>query len=539
LYQFVPRPWPLVNRRAVPQGMPLIRKFEVPEPDQLDQLIARPAESLNVELKTWISPVEPEGIAKIIKATFAIFNRNGGYLLIGFNNDTSQPDLNPAAATVPADFHIDAVQELISRYASKPFEVAVEFRTRDGQEHPIVVVPPGVKTVVAVKRDIVGGTGNARLLQRGDVYFRTLGANGIVSSARAQPDDWEDILSICFDNREADIARFIRRHLAGDLEGLRTVLEGGPRRRRRSSPQRSDDRMPVSELIVPKRSAERQAAEEPIRERRRTRRVDLAEETMRVLIDGKASFEGAIAERKDVPHGSPELQHGRWNVSLVITPLSEGAAQATPTREFLRELEVANPNLTGWPVWLISSSFSDERSRPYVRNGAWEELIISLGGWSAHFEFQRLSPKGEFFLSRVLQDDLVEAAGAPGTALDPILAILRVAEAVTVGLAFAKALGASLDGTKLGFIFEWTNLSGRTLKAWANPMTIMPPWFSSARDANVTTYVEVPLDTAPSAIAPYVQRAVAALFAAFDGATISTAVIEEWVRRLVERKLGS
>jgi hypothetical protein len=49
-------------------------------------------ESLNVELKRWIDPTEPQGIAKIVKATFALHNCNGGFLVIGFDDKTLQPD---------------------------------------------------------------------------------------------------------------------------------------------------------------------------------------------------------------------------------------------------------------------------------------------------------------------------------------------------------------------------------------------------------------------------------------------------------------
>jgi len=53
---------------------------------RIDDLVARPTESLNVEIKRWINPDEPEGEAKIAKAALALRNRNGGYLIIGQTN---------------------------------------------------------------------------------------------------------------------------------------------------------------------------------------------------------------------------------------------------------------------------------------------------------------------------------------------------------------------------------------------------------------------------------------------------------------------
>jgi hypothetical protein len=35
---------------------------------RIDDLVSRPSESLNIEIKRWINPDESEGIAKIVKA---------------------------------------------------------------------------------------------------------------------------------------------------------------------------------------------------------------------------------------------------------------------------------------------------------------------------------------------------------------------------------------------------------------------------------------------------------------------------------------
>lgn len=63
---------------------------------QIDELVARPSEGLNVEVKTWIDPDAPDGMAKIVRAALALRNRNGGYLLIGFDDKTLQPDIRKA-----------------------------------------------------------------------------------------------------------------------------------------------------------------------------------------------------------------------------------------------------------------------------------------------------------------------------------------------------------------------------------------------------------------------------------------------------------
>ena len=83
-----------------------------------------------------------------------------------------------------------------------------------------------------------------------------------------------------------------------------------------------------------------------------------------------------------------------------------------------------------------------------VRDKGWEALIISFEG--KHVDFLRFDPRGEFYLWRALQDDVSDRI-PPEKMLEPILVILRVAEALLVGLAFAKALEWKSEEARLGF----------------------------------------------------------------------------------------
>ena len=114
--------------------------------------------------------------------------------------------------------------------------------------------------------------------------------------------------------------------------------------------------------------------------------------------------------------------------------------------------------------------------------------------------------------------------------------MIRVAEAIAVGISLAKALGWE-DEARLGFCFRWTNIGGRVLASWANPMVLISDGHS-AYDSEAETFVEVPAGTPISAIAPYVEQATSDLFLRFDGYTLPNEAIEEWVRRLIERKLS-
>lgn len=151
------------------------------------QLVERPGESLSVELKRWIDPKCPEGTEKIVKTALALRNYGGGDLVIGFDNDSLEPDTNNVPQDVKAAFHIDVIQGLISKYASQPFEVTVEFPEREGQPYPVITVPPGVETPVAAKFELLSG--NKILIKVNDVYTRSLNANYTPSTTKAT---WKD-----------------------------------------------------------------------------------------------------------------------------------------------------------------------------------------------------------------------------------------------------------------------------------------------------------------------------------------------------------
>lgn len=471
------------------------------EQSTVDALVSAPGEGLNTEVKRWIDPDSVAGIEKIVKAALALRNRNGGYLVIGFDNKSLLPDAGHEPSDVRSIFHLDKIQGIVSKYSSELFEIGIGYSRRDGIDHPVIVVPPGVRTPVAAKRGLADG--NQTLVRHGAVYFRTLSANGTPSTAEARPEDWREIVEICFDNREADVGRFLRRQLAGrDVATLidalqQTGLFGIASQGSQASPT-------------------------------------LKEKTEALMLEGDEHFARAVAERPLDDNAKELLKAGFWTVACVVDP---PRATAKPDQTFSHAIAASNPKYTGWPVWLDSSAFVDPESRPKVKDKAVEALMISgSSGWSHHFDFSRIDPQGKFYLRRVLQDDGVPTKVPPGTALDPIIVVLRVAEAIAVGISFAKALGWPPEQTRLGFSFRWQKLTGRNLMRWADPYGGFE--LGKSHDDEITTYTELSLDTPISAIAPSVKDATEDLFIMFDGHTLTAGVIEDWVKRMIERKLN-
>ena len=459
---------------------------------RIQDLINRPSESLSVELKRWIDPASPEGMSKIVRAVLAMRNYGGGYLIIGFDNETHKPDVKNVISDVQSAFHIDKIQGLISRFSSEPFEISVEYPKREGQAYPVIVVPPGVKTPVASKSDLPNG--NKKLISTDDVYVRSLQANNTPSTTKARWKDWPTIVEVCFDNREADIGRFLRRHLSGlKPETVQEFAEV------------------IAKGMVPETSVE-----------------DLLKE---YLQEGAERFQKVKIER------AIELPvHGTWEVALLIM---DNVPVHSANQQFLKLLDSSNPGYTGWPVWLDSSGFTDESKRPYIFGGAWEAFITSVGsGWSDHVDFMRLDPRGRFYLRRALQDDIARSPQSPGPlkVIDFGLPVIRSAEAIAVGISFAKAMGCEAENTILSFAFRWTRLQGRELVSWTMPERYISPG-GKAYQNDVIVFVNVPIDTPLSALGEYVNQVVRPLYGVFGGFVLSKEVIEDLTRRLVERKL--
>ncbi len=204
--------------------------------DQASGLVHNPSESKSVEIKRWIDPSDPKNEAKKVKGLLALRNFNGGFMLIGFDDKTLRPDSENVPKSAVANYHADAIQALVSKYSSETFEVEVLFPERDGQVYPVISVPSGVKIPVIAKRDLLN-SGGGKLVAVGDVYFRTLRTNNTVSTAKIAVHDWPELIGICFDNREADIGRFLRRQLGGvDLSGILELLGDADSRSEHASP---------------------------------------------------------------------------------------------------------------------------------------------------------------------------------------------------------------------------------------------------------------------------------------------------------------
>ena len=457
--------------------------------EQLESILENPRESLSIELKDWIDPTTADGKLKILKAAIAMRNNDGGIFIIGVKND-GKINTKDAPANIEQLFNIDDIQGLITKHSSESFEIDLYINEKHGKKVVAIAVPPGVKTPVATKRPLVENGRN--IVEQDTVFIRSLNSNNTPSTTKATHKDWARITGKCFENREADIGRFLRRHLA-NIPHIKKLFD----------------------LIGETEPDEKETKENQLNS---------------FLDESFQRFKSVITERNIEP---PE--HGAMEVAAIIN----GEIDFYSTnQDFLNLILSSNPDYTGWPIWVDSRYFSKKTSKPYVYKHFWEASIAEFdSSWYYNLDFWRISPKGRFYLYRALQDD-IGGSRVEHTHLKTFdfgLAVLRVAEVVAVAIAFAKALGAN-EESSVFFVFRWTKLKNRSLSSWAEPgrhLSIK----RSAHQSEIISYVAVPVNVPKTALYSYVHEANKNVFELFDGFELSDSVTEDLVTKLLEKKL--
>jgi hypothetical protein len=468
---------------------------------QLHELVQHPTETLGVEIKRWLNPTDDVESAVVARALIALRNFDGGILILGLDNERSEPCPDPPN-NVRELYHADKIQALVGKFARPPFEVEVHFIERDSSELPVFVVPGGVRAPVMARCTVRDPSGKP-VLEQNAIYVRCLANNTVSSAKPVTPRDWEELFAKCFAHREADVGQFIQRHIP-------VLLRTFPN-------------------LVP--SANETGTEDTI-----TNSATHQKEAFEFLDLGRERYEKRVAELQAANRLRQLPPHGAWEVAFTIT-----GCQLTfsATNEFLNRLFVNQPHYTGWPCWVDSRRLGNELAHPYPYEKGWEALIVRLdqATFYNHIDFWRIEPRGRFYQRRALEDDISAERGnqplPPLKLLDFLLVIGRAAEAIAVGVQFVKGLGCDPTKTVLNFAFRWTKLQGRELACWAEPLRTLFPG-STAVQNEVKSRVRVPLDTEPAKIFTYVREATRPVFEVF-GKEFTDPVYEEISAKTLQR----
>jgi hypothetical protein len=79
---------------------------------------------------------------------------------------------------------------------------------------------------------------------------------------------------------------------------------------------------------------------------------------------------------------------------------------------------------------------------------------------------------------------------------------------------------------------------GRQFMAWPDPYRFMPRGVLTAQeDIYLSPLVQIPSDTPPASIAPFVETVVQGLFVLFQGAEFSIRTVQGIVEKLIGRRM--
>lgn len=461
-----------------------------PPPSDSKALLDNLSESYSVEVKSWFDPKSHEGKSKLVKAMLALRNNNGGRLVIGFDDATMAPALDSRPEDMRAAFGQDMVQALAAKFSSESFEVLVQYVKKDDFEYPVICVPSGIKTPVAAKAEIRDDTEARRaLVQINTVYVRTLKSNNTVSTAAAGWQDWGRIAEICFDNREADIGRFMRRHL-DEVTLARVAAVFG------------------SATTGPGNNAKTLSSE--------------------WLEKGRKAFDARL-HRDGIT--LPDI--GFLEIAAVID--GDVKDELETNRSMKNLITTANRRFTGWPFFVTLDGADVPERRPQAIDDGWEQAVIVLAGdpWGMNgLDFWRVEPNGRLYAIRALDEDISEdLAGTRQLAIT--LAIWRVGDALLEALAIGKAMAKEPESASLAVTIRWTGLAGRRLTNARSRRYLVVG--GQSQDDAAMSYLSIPLDIPDAALIARIAGALAPLYRRFDGFEISGSVVEQEMQELMSR----
>lgn len=178
--------------------------------EDLTELVAGKSEDLSIEYKAWIETGDARVQAKLARHFAALSNHGGGYLVIGVDDRSREPQGETQIAR--SFFSQDALAGIARKYLEPCPSLRVEEVERGGVRYPVVIVPPHQgRPVIAIKDGPQDEQGKRVGIAQGNIYIR---APGPESRAIRTADEWNGLLERCLAHRSDLLGNIIRQSLA-------------------------------------------------------------------------------------------------------------------------------------------------------------------------------------------------------------------------------------------------------------------------------------------------------------------------------------
>lgn len=434
----------------------------------LQRLVSEPREDLAVEYKTWLDLSQEGCKAVLAKACIALANHGGGFLVLGFEEQTD----GLASIACPAaigKITQDDVNAIIRRYADPEFHCELYTVTQLATEvsHPVVAVPSEASVPIMSRRDC------SNTIRQHACYVRKPGPR---SEEPRTAEEWRTLFQRC-----------IRANRENMLSSIRSIVLG----RAETGTTTSD-------------------AEQEFGDFRAT-----GFERWQTLTNRLSP---------DSPQRMPD-GHYEFAVQPVDAIPAESLAALRDRLSHARRIQ-----LTGWPPFVEMDRDEwrpyavDDHIEAWVGQGnseTWPRGPDVCDYW-------RASRKGQLYTVRGYTEDSLEERQRvqPGTVVDVTLPVWRIGEA----LYFAARFFDKFERVRAILInCRFTGLSGRTITSISpNRWTSSRP----CRSDHVETTANIAPPQLQENVVEIVHQLLSPLYEAFDFYTLSRTLVEEELGKL-------
>ena len=367
----------------------------------LQRLVEFPGEDLSAEYKDWLDVTSPHGKATLAKHAIALANHGGGYIVLGFSEETERLVSHEKPSGLP-EITQDAVNAAVRRYADPEFQCQMRLITSSdtGVSHPVITVPGDFTAPVMARRGAEG------VINQHRAYIRKPGPRSEEPQTHAE---WKDLIDRC-----------VRAGRVEMLDAIRSIVTG---------------RVELGEPMP-----------------------DAQEELSRYCLDSRERWMELTSNLEDSSPAKFPLGYHEVGLSLV------GATPVPNFSELRRRLDEARnaTSFSGWPLFVnldraeLGQNIHGAFMEAWVGNPSPKRFLYG----PSTADFWRVSNTGHLYSIRGYTEDDVPQHAQPGTGFDVRVPAARVGEA----LIFAGRLAATFDGVdQVALQCRFTGLTDRRL----------------------------------------------------------------------------
>jgi transcriptional regulator with XRE-family HTH domain len=445
---------------------------------RLEDLLIKPREDLEVEIKPWLNLSDRSDRATLAKAALSLANHGGGFIILGLEEQDDKTFI-PAESRPNdlRDYNQDEVNRLIESFADPPFQCHVDYVTQasSGLIFPIVSIPGGHRVPIRSKKDSPEG----HKMKQNTYYIRRPGPQ---SEPPQTATEWDDLMRRCLRNNRDDL-----------LDAMRDILSGR-----------------AGSVVTPPSLTEK-----------------LDEWTKTCL----QRWQELVASLPT--DAAPRFPKGYLAIIYVI----EGNFKKPNLDELKKILGDVEMRHTGWPLFLLPHKQPegpypfDNLTETYI-GATWKSDNTGMLGDPAHQDFWRVSPDGKAFVIRGLQEDGTSNRYFPEKVFDLTIPIWRAGE----GLLHAEALARELKNEQGTLLFRVTyeGLLGRKLTSLSGEYLFFSG--GTSRQNTFSKAITVEVQKVTELLPELVHQLLQPLYESFDFFELKLELVQKELQKMRQRR---